>query len=104
MNCKPSDLAIVVRGFHGFTNAGKIVKVIDLAFPNHTQLWVVWNIELSRPIKVSRYTRDLWRLEGMNLTTRCHCADDWLRPLPGETASDEIEEQAAEPIEQMEAA
>lgn len=100
MNCKPGDLAIVIRGVNGFTiHVGKIVRVIDLAFPSHSKLGAIWNIELSRAVKTSAFKSNLQRIGGDGLNNRCHCADDWLRPLPGETVFDEIVEESPIPKE-----
>ena len=81
MNCKPGDLAIIILGPSDMSpHIGKIVKVIDLAFPNHP-LGPIWNIELSRPVEVFSYKRNLELIDRTGSATRCHCLDAWLRPI-----------------------
>lgn len=102
MNCTPGCLAIVIRGANGFTvHAGKIVKVIDLAYANHPLLGPVWNIELSRPVEIASVNAKTLKVDGpKKLVTRAQSPDDWLRPLPGDTTEDGVFDEASTPTEQ----
>lgn len=102
MRCTPGCLAIVIRGLNGFTvHAGKIVKVIDLAYTNHPLLGPVWNVELSRPVEIASVNANTLKVGGrIKLVTRAQSPDDWLRPLPGDTADDGLFDEAPAPAEQ----
>jgi hypothetical protein len=75
MNCKPGDLAVIVRSESG--NAGRIVEVLRAShhYPNH------WWVRLSHP------AMNHFRM----LVTEVNCADANLRPIrdPGDDAQDE---------------
>lgn len=84
MNCKPGDLAIVVRSKSG--NEGKIVRCIRLCTPAEADAEHYW----SGP---------LWKVDALLVAKRRgdvkftpHCPDECLRPIrdPGDDAQDEM--------------
>ena len=95
MNCKEGDLAIVVKGFSGANSphVGKIVLVVSMHLIK-SYLGTIWNIEFSRPV-LGMATTSKGRFLGINpSSTKFHCPDDWLRPLPGELVDTETETHA----------
>jgi len=44
MNCKPGDLAIVVKG-DPIVNIGKIIQVTKLLFPENSFFGAIWDYE-----------------------------------------------------------
>ena len=94
MNCKPNELAIVIRGLNqGSQHTGKIVRVLDLAFPM-TKLGPVWTVEFERPLNVFTYKKNLELIGVKGLSNRCHCPDAWLRPIRPDAADLETETKA----------
>lgn len=91
MNCKPGDLAIVLRGLIvDSPHVGKIVEVRSAARHN-SKFGPIWNVRFSTPI-ISRAVT----LRGVDLgqegfRSELHCPDAWLKPLPeiGDDAVDE---------------
>lgn len=92
MNCRPGDLAIVIRGTSGVTaNSGRIVRVLRY-YGRAT-------------FKSGATFEDCWLIEGhlefVSGKPRCSCSekygadacwpDEYLRPIrdPGEDATDE---------------
>lgn len=83
MNCKPGDLAVIVRSFAG--NEGRIVRCVRLiskecicVLPDGSQsLQAIWEIDTD--------------LTGCNGGTGPYCQDSLLRPIrdPGDDAVDE---------------
>ena len=81
MNCKPGDLAIIIRGLESQSPAiGRIVKVLQLA-GNNPKLGPFWTIEFSRPVPIVIVKKNLERVECIGLRNTCHCPDAWLRPI-----------------------
>lgn len=102
MNCKPGDLAIVVRA-EGWGLAGRvsqkllgaIVRVVRLAPPSERfqcTADLVWKFE--EPIKVELDGKTYWA-DGID--------DSCLRPIrdPGDDAQDEMLRPLPEPVEEV---
>ncbi|HVI88285.1 MAG TPA: hypothetical protein VM659_08285 [Dongiaceae bacterium] len=93
MNCKPGDLAIVVKACI-VENIGKIVEVIGPS-DDHPVLGFRWSIRPQSPMR---------SVDGIDLTTQVGpslgnlaCADDWLRPVSGLPITDEVTDDLKEP-------
>jgi hypothetical protein len=83
MNCKPGDLAIVVRGMYSDENVGKLVRTVRLV-PLHDADGPSWEVEsLSGFLMHPRV--ELCGLRGW-------FEDSRLRPIrdPGDDAQDEM--------------
>ena len=96
MNCKPGDLAIVIRGRH----SGKLVDVLRAA-PFHNFLlpdgiWnegepsgACWVVKiLGTPVWVDIYGHP----NGGRFASYGTAADAWLRPLRGQPSDEHIDE------------
>lgn len=91
MNCKPGDLAIVLRGLEpNSPHAGKIVEVISAARHN-TKFGAMWNVRFSTPIISRAVTVRGVDLGQEGFRSELHCPDAWLKPLP-EIGNDEVDE------------
>lgn len=93
MNCKPGDLAIIVKTGTG-KNVGKIVRVLrkaafdGLVKPDGgTRYGVVWQTDTN--------------LEAFNGTRHPYALDEYLRPIrdPGDDAQDETLQWLPVPVE-----
>jgi len=73
MNCKPGDLAFVVRG----TQPGVVVTVEKIAdpFPDGSAAWFATSRQMVKTIK--RRSRKL------SMSDRFRVRDSWLRPITG---------------------
>jgi hypothetical protein len=106
MNCKPGDLAFVIRGLKiNSPHAGKIVSIIE-AGRIHPALGQLWVIEFSRPIESVAVKGDLTVLHTFFPDFRCHCPDAWLRPIRPDTADIDTADAniATQPLRELEPA
>lgn len=95
MNCKPGDLAIIIRGLQSNSpSIGRIVKVLELA-GNNPKVGPFWTIEFSRPVPVVVVKRNLDPIESTGMHTTCHCPDAWLRPIRPDAADLDTDTEAA---------
>lgn len=81
MRCKPGDLAEIIGGIDGL-NKGKIVEVVSFAGP-HSEHGAIWLIRSRTADLVTEYG-------GIGKT--CHCADDWLKPIPMPSVAPKVQE------------
>lgn len=93
MNCKPGDLAVIVRGLNGALSSrvGTLVTVGALHATN-SYFGPVWNVTHMRPIVGLAVDGRNGKTQGLgSLGAKGHCPDDWLRPIrdPGDDAVDE---------------
>lgn len=82
MNCKPGDLAYIVKAPFG----GPIGSVVEVEKPFGTEprFGFAWYVKSSRPIP----TRELgYRTDGVVVP------DDWMRPISGVPIEDEVTEE-----------
>lgn len=93
MNCKPGDLAIVVKSTCG--NEGKIVRCIRLATPVEADRLGYW----SGPLWYTDVELMSQRYNGMERRMVRSCPDKYLRPIrdPGDDAVDEMVERVGKP-------
>lgn len=95
MNCKPGDLAIIIRGLKSPSpQIGKIVKVLALA-GNHATLGPLWIIEFSRPVMTVAVKKTLEPMGSIGLCRTCQCPDAWLRPIRPDTQDLDTDTEAA---------
>ena len=93
MNCKPGDLAIVLRGMDrsNSENAGKIVTVIGPG-GHHATYGPCWNVKLSSATLFWKTTPkgDARGMSGFR--DEGACPDAWLRRIdrPSDDATDEM--------------
>lgn len=98
MNCKPGDLAIVVRSVAP-ENIGRIVTVIRLVVPGEqfaegrrlVEVGNGWLVQCDRPLVTT--------FEGKQVGSHCTRVyrDDCLRPISGVPVEDEVTEDLKEP-------
>lgn len=92
MNCKPGDLAIVVRGAK---SGGRIVRCIRLV-----SMGAIMLTKCGRPVQLTGWTEPVWALDGWVVFEIAPygevevpaAADSCLRPIrdPGDDAKDEM--------------
>lgn len=87
MNCKPGDLAIVIKSIVP-ENIGKIVKVVRFSKndPRFGPMWIL-ECESVRNVVGLRSLGKLPRRTDLPL----HGPDDWLRPVSGLPMTDDID-------------
>lgn len=104
MNCKPGDLAIVIKDASTAKLAGMLVQVLHLAPPTDFLLpdrFVhdgclpgIWVVKFFHPVTAPIYSRSATR------QTEYGCIGDrYLRPLPPPESADAEESTSAEPLE-----
>jgi hypothetical protein len=82
MNCKPGDLAIVIRGLtHPSPNVGRVVEVVS-RFADHEVLGCCWRCKSTQAMKVRTPRGDAH-------ATEFWVPDAWLRPVSGLPMHDE---------------
>jgi hypothetical protein len=82
MNCKPGDLAIVIRGLtHPSPNLGRVVEVLS-RLADHQSLGPVWHCK-------SRHAMKVRTPRGDELAAQFWVPDAWLRPVSGLPVHDE---------------
>lgn len=83
MNCKPGDLAIVIRG----TQVGMIVSVIGSEVPFDD--WSpAWHATTDRPVQTIKR-----RSRRVSQATEFRVRDSWLRPVSGLPIEDEVKDE-----------
>ena len=89
MNCKPGDLAVVIRGrTPGCKYLGHIVKVLELERPSSI-FGPIWLVEFSRPL-VGVALRKNGEVLGVSDLSAVHgCPDAWLLPIRDQPGADE---------------
>ncbi|MDP9651942.1 hypothetical protein [Paraburkholderia caledonica] len=90
MNCKPGDLAIVIKSLKG-RGVGAIVEVVK-AHGDWGGLGFCWVVNSPRPMMTARPDGTNKRLSTLHLAP-----DDWLRPVSGLPVNDEVTDDIKEP-------
>lgn len=84
MNCKPGDLAIIIKAMIP-ENVGKIVRVVEF-FRNDERFGPLWTVECES-------IHNAVGLEYLQPRARSHLPlhgpDDWMRPVSGLPVHDE---------------
>ncbi len=86
MNCKPGDLAVIVRSAEG-QSIGQIVDCIALD-GKHSEFGPVWRVRAN--------SRGLVTIHG-TLAAVCHVPDAWLRPIRDQDGPDEATQWVGKP-------
>jgi hypothetical protein len=92
MNCKPGDLAIVIKASRE-SNIGKIVRVLGLY--SREEKGVAWEVECETVIEVVGILNQ--RPMRRNPEKALVAWDDWLRPISGVPVNDEVTDDIKEP-------
>jgi hypothetical protein len=92
MNCKPGDLAVIVKAKQDMRNIGKIVTVLRLAIDG--EYLGPWRTRMTREDGIS------WVIEGVGQifwagdpVKQRAIPDEWLRPItppPGTVTTEEV--------------
>jgi hypothetical protein len=85
MNCKPGDLAIVIKASRE-SNIGKIVRVLRLY--SREEKGVAWEVECETVVEVVGIFNQ--RPARRNPEKALIAWDDWLRPISGVPVNDEV--------------
>jgi hypothetical protein len=91
MNCKPGDLAYIVKSILP-ENIGRIVEVVRLLYLDSPD-GPVWIVRGSTPLARSAF-RGAIRLEG---SAERPFIDAWLRPISGVPVCDDVKDEIKEP-------
>lgn len=84
MNCKPGDLAIVIRAPGAPENIGRVVKVIDAL--GEVRGYFCWNVASDSPVAVFNNGVKSMKAQG-------GIPDAWLRPVSGLPITDDVEDE-----------
>lgn len=93
MNCKPGDLAIVIKASRE-SNIGKIVRVICLY--SHESKGTAWEIECENVSEVVGILSN--RPARRNPEKALIAWDDWLRPISGIPMNEEVTDDLEVPV------
>lgn len=89
MNCKPGDLAVIIRGrTPGCRYVGTIVTVLELE-REASIFGPIWVVEFSRPLTGVTLSKrgDVLGVSGLSAVQGC--PDAWLRPIRDQPGADE---------------
>jgi hypothetical protein len=92
MNCKPGDLAIIVRAILP-ENIGRIVEIVRLIGEALDGLGPIWLVRGSQPLARSANKGSV-RLDD---SLERSFIDAWLRPISGVPVNDEVTDDIREP-------
>ncbi|MBB2915885.1 hypothetical protein [Cupriavidus alkaliphilus] len=84
MNCKPNDLAIVIRADAVPELIGQIVKVLHPTWPDSPHGFV-WMVRFQAPQVFPG-----WFSGTAIVDTDAHCPDAWLKPITGLPVHDDV--------------
>ena len=97
MNCKPGDLAIIIRGHRpGSTFVGTIVEVLDVQ--RHQSVFgLVWNVRFPRALVGVAVSKTGLHLGPSGLSAVHGVPDAWMKPIRDQPGADETLEWAPVP-------
>ena len=97
MNCKPGDLAIIIRGHRPRSKfVGTIVEVLDLQ--RHQSVFgLVWNVRFPRALVGVAVSKTGLHLGPSGLSAVHGVPDAWMKPIRDQPGADETLEWAPVP-------
>lgn len=104
MNCKPGDLAVIIRGrTPGCKYVGSIVEVLKVERPTSI-FGLIWAVKFSRPLIGVALRKNGEVLGVSGLSTVHGCPDAWLRPIRDQPGADETLRWLDVPVPEIEEA